>query len=869
MKYRFYVTYNGDETEVHPLGVDKLKTTAEVEDGRIFLREKLEGKLTFINDDYAYFKAIDDDDTGRCDEISIRITQSCDKGVTYSDFYNGYFSTTDGTFDIDRCIFTVEVQPDDDYRCFIEGLKTEISFNEVSGQTSSSGNVPDAIYEYYVCRNTVGNCNASRPSPSPTTTWLPFHTETTGSTTTTIYYREVAVIPCEDGVAVAPVGAGWVQDTGNPPSCATEGLSRWVRIPQTVVTYNPNPDVIPGFCDNGTPVPAKPIYVTKSNSTPDPIILGKEIVQVTSTTTEYYYVKHPKTNATYSWGITGSGNSISSGGSTSAVTVSIQNNGSVTVTETTPCGASSTVTQTFTTCAGSGCSEYNDDVEIVGNLEICVGETADYYLNGETGRIAIISGGTGTATISATQGQGTHGNFSLTGLTVGTVTVIWNGGAARDSLNTPGITVTVVAKKTTPTPYGATSVCKSDVTYYEISDSDSGVFTWYVEGGTITSGQGTYKILVTWDGSAGEGIVAVRNASNCGCDWVQIADCGYNGEPPFYYCQDNSETFSINFLLQNAINSIKDEICPDINDVRSDFFQWNPVGDTPGYVSGTNYVTNDVNKIKYISIVPTFDILYIADILAGTKVADTKTKISWEFIEKLLFEVFNCFWFIENGYVRIEHYSWFLRTVHIDLTGGNYLQYIKGKNIYYYDKIEAPRFERFKWNQSLNTDFVGAEISYSGSCVNLDPLTNVSEKGATDITTDIIFLLSGDNAVNDGGFTLMANDYDGAKYTLSEEAGLISGLILPNAHLSWANLHYNYHRHGRVLLEGRMNLQAQVFLSAIRFKKQDSVKFPFCCSDTLNPVTDLVKTSVGNGQVIKYEFDLKSDTMTVNLAHDL
>jgi hypothetical protein len=869
VKYKYYITYSYISTvatiEVHPLGVDKLQIQYKGSEGQIFKRRFLNGSLVFIDQplvpstDYTLFKNIDASPYDKCTEISFEIKRSCDNGVTYvDDFWNGYFSVTDGTFDLDRCTFTVDCQPDDEYRCFVENMEQEFPLTNVADTSDATVSIIPQ-YEFFTCNDIAANCNALRPSP--TTGWTIFHQEVCEGSNVTIYYRESTIVACQGGVPVPPYG--WTTLDTSYPNC-TYGLAKYVRTPVTIYANNPNPYVFAGNCRTGDTPPPKEIYlgVVKSASATTPIIVGKNNVQVTANTTEYYYVKYPKANATYVWGITGGGNTITSGGTTSAVVVDIVAAGSVTVIETTTCGASATISQAFTISGGSGSSTYNAQVEIIGNEELCVGETATYYLNAETGRTPSIFGGTGTGTLTYL------GNsiFTVEALTAGTIGIIWSGGGARDSSTTPTMTITVKVKKSIQAIYGDASVCNNSQAYYLIPDTNLGGFVWDITGGgTILSGQGTNEILVQWDGNDGIGFVYVSQDFNCGCNWQQIAEC-IPGFCSWWWCPDTSDyTIPGNHRLYSTIDYMNEQLCPTMGPLVSDFFGWNPAGDTSGYVAGTNYVTGLQNKLTNMSILPLRAVVYGFTGSGAFLNIDTDEVLTWKNIEEILREVFNSYWFIENGVLRIEHISWFNRTVTYDLTDAYYNKYLVGKNVYSYNKIKAPQYERFKFDNSTYLDFVGAEISYTGTCTTNEDSQKVANRGVSYVSTDLTnILVLGTNAGRDG-FVLLATD---SNSVIQSDIGKLSEVNQPNGHLSWANLHYNYHRYDRVLMNGMMNLQSTIFLSARRYKTQEDVSFPFCCVDVINPLTDLITTLVGDGVIDEAEHDLKTDTITVTLLHD-
>jgi hypothetical protein len=95
--------------------------TDELESDQVFYRRKFEGLLTFVNInggadfDLLYLN----ETTDPCGKIIYEIEHS---GANY---YTGFFSTTDGDFDLDRCTFEVSPQTDDEYTDILDKQETE------------------------------------------------------------------------------------------------------------------------------------------------------------------------------------------------------------------------------------------------------------------------------------------------------------------------------------------------------------------------------------------------------------------------------------------------------------------------------------------------------------------------------------------------------------------------------------------------------------------------------------------------------------------------------------------------------------------------------------------------------------------------
>lgn len=335
-----------------------------------------------------------------------------------------------------------------------------------------------------------------------------------------------------------------------------------------------------------------------------------------------------------------------------------------------------------------------------------------------------------------------------------------------------------------------------------------------------------------------------------GKDWWYIADAGLNTD----YTQFRT--------MQNAMEYIVNQACPGINEVVSDFFEWNPIGDAPGYVAGKNYVTGDTNIVATMAIAQKSDVI---DPAATNKA--TRGEISLKKLMDNLKVLFNVDWFIDDdNNFRVEHESFFNYTVaHNANTGANEKRNI-AKNKYTYKRDMMPSIERFSMMEAGNIDFIGFPITYNSNCANQEGDDREVEYFADQITTDINLIDSFPDDISKYGFVLVVYRNDGTDNKVLKEVGKYTGQLINNGHLAFANLQYNYHRHGRVLLEGTMNLNTETFLSAVKTKLQKGIEIVICCGETeLDPETKSIQTELGVGLVEEYEF--YKNIVTLSLLH--
>ncbi len=160
--YRFYITYSTLSYEVFPLKFNDSSLTDELAGNEVFYRRKFNGSLLFgtnstvLDEDGNIQNRMDDwllfwafEITNSCDKLYLTITKNSIT-VPYLDseiYWEGYFSTNEGKFDIDRCTFEVTPIVNDDYTLILE--KTDIQHNMLSAGAAVSTEATGFITETY------------------------------------------------------------------------------------------------------------------------------------------------------------------------------------------------------------------------------------------------------------------------------------------------------------------------------------------------------------------------------------------------------------------------------------------------------------------------------------------------------------------------------------------------------------------------------------------------------------------------------------------------------------------------------------------------------------------------------------------------
>lgn len=309
--------------------------------------------------------------------------------------------------------------------------------------------------------------------------------------------------------------------------------------------------------------------------------------------------------------------------------------------------------------------------------------------------------------------------------------------------------------------------------------------------------------------------------------------------------------------LKDVLQALLDRSCSYNLTITSDFFQWN----TP-FRTDINYVTQIFNKYTNIKIFQKSDVKR-----PNTKNNATKAETNFKDLLEAICKIFNLGYKITDREFRLEHISWFEKELGMDLTRSSENKFLlKGTRKYIYDSSKLPKTEKFAMMESLSADFVGADIIYDSNCVNDDD-ENKSENTIDFITTDVSYVVenyeSDSGAVSDDGFVLMACDENNV---ILREQGILEDNTSINNVLSWAHLHRDLWKHGRVLPQGNMNNNLTTFKSIIPTIKQDKFTAILNCQQIRNfdPV-DQIKGTLGWGFIQTAELSLNECTLQVQM----
>ncbi|WP_313418835.1 Ig-like domain-containing protein [Sphingobacterium multivorum] len=307
-------------------------------------------------------------------------------------------------------------------------------------------------------------------------------------------------------------------------------------------------------------------------------------------------------------------------------------------------------------------------------------------------------------------------------------------------------------------------------------------------------------------------------------------------------------------LLKDIFDQFLLTMCPGMT-LTSDFFQWNPEN-----TSNINYVTGLPSRISNLLVFQKSDV--------KRPFVDNATIAELKFSE-LLEDVCNIFqleWEItDDNKFKIEHVSYKTRHRGLDTTIGQNAVLNKGNRRYKYDFEAIPRIETFSFMDDTSYgDFKSTPIVYTNPIAGKEK--DEEKYAIKNFSTDLQQCLENPDpdskVVSKEGFVLVACSPGMSPF---RESSIRGGNTINNP-LAWSQLHRDYWRHNRYMLNFKMNERDTLALSVRPIKIQEKVKYQLCCGSDFD--TDgLIKTALGEDGVLESAtFNLFKEVIELKIA---
>jgi hypothetical protein len=361
-----------------------------------------------------------------------------------------------------------------------------------------------------------------------------------------------------------------------------------------------------------------------------------------------------------------------------------------------------------------------------------------------------------------------------------------------------------------------------------------------------------------------------------GWGWVQIGGFWYrnmvtqilrdeeDGITTYYQAAPVDQPIDNGRTLQLVLERLSVDLCPDIQQVVSNFYSINPQVGFP--------VTNDAYSNAA---------LYLANLLVFQKSDITRAYTSGNaFLGEITFldlmanlrDMHNVFWRLENiagmTTLRVEHISYFDTQLGQDLTTSTFLKWHIGNKQYQRDKTKYPVKETFTMGDNATSFFRPISITWANGCEDPDSEVNFN---APLFSADFSGMVLNENADHTGFFIAAC---------FPIVAGFPESVIIRldgyvNTPLSWFRLVPQYFDFDRPQLNGATIPpeytgadQPLAIQTVSRKKKQTEIKVPMCCADyfAFDPAKQ-IKTEIGFGMIESAQYDLKTKLMSLSTIH--
>ena len=313
------------------------------------------------------------------------------------------------------------------------------------------------------------------------------------------------------------------------------------------------------------------------------------------------------------------------------------------------------------------------------------------------------------------------------------------------------------------------------------------------------------------------------------------------------------------YLLSSVINVLLQQFSTVTHDASSTYSQF--------LYSGSNPISNQ-NFTLLLS--PKSNVLH-GDYDQPAQKAETTLGT----ILNALRDIYRCYWYIEDGKLKIEHISFFMKGGTYGTSPGIGTDLTQLENVtnrkkwgyltstYEFDKADMPERYQFAWMDDVTNAFEGYPIEIRSKYVTAG---KIEEINISSITTDVDYMLLNPSAISEDGFALFAAVLSGGKYQLPFVERNIDGadLRLQNGYLTWITLLPNYYIYDLPAKQVIINNEEMEVTQTSRKKKQ-KLKFP---SIEDIDTTKLIKTYLGNGQIEKITVNLSSRINEVTLKYD-
>ena len=256
-----------------------------------------------------------------------------------------------------------------------------------------------------------------------------------------------------------------------------------------------------------------------------------------------------------------------------------------------------------------------------------------------------------------------------------------------------------------------------------------------------------------------------------------------------------------------------------------------------------------------------------------------KAPVTLRQIFDMLKYCYNCYWYVEDGMLKIEHIYTIendldLDTVYIDSLNDrlNKKSWLYDNSKYKFKKADMPARYEYSWMDDVSEMFKGLPVEMISKFVQED---NVEKISVDKFTSDIDLMLLNPSSMSNDGFALFAAENKDGKYMLPILQLDINGIdyTLQNGYAAFCYMQPTYLYYG--MPASRLKINDEEMLNGYVYKGKEqelTIPLPVPISDFNS--RSFIETNIGKGQIeeasiklstLMAEFTLKFPTVEIDV----
>ena len=256
-----------------------------------------------------------------------------------------------------------------------------------------------------------------------------------------------------------------------------------------------------------------------------------------------------------------------------------------------------------------------------------------------------------------------------------------------------------------------------------------------------------------------------------------------------------------------------------------------------------------------------------------------KAEISLKNVMDMLRDCFRCYWYIDNGKLKIEHISFFNNGHSYTNNVATMLDFTKLSDqfnnkpaLYFqseieYDKSDLSSRYEFNWMDEATNLFDGVIIDIKSNYVQKN---KTEEINISQFSSDVDYMLLNPSNFSNDGFALLCPVKNGEFLELPivdtqirDEDGLLRNVVIQNFYAAWAYL-VRFYLYDMPAQQFECNVLGFLYARGLKLCMKHTIEF--MSEEDLDKL-ELIKTEIGNGKIDEMSFNMDTRQAKISLLY--